>query len=127
MWSQRRASTTPGCCASSSEAAGGATVYRYTAPDYVHGGTAHGERLDRVSTRLDAWVGKNSKDMRCPCEFLYFRGMRCYFPKNDADFKQHSIVSGGACIARRLVLDPREPALVNKGGSGCTTRQSRFA
>ena len=72
----------------------------------------------RVSTWLDGWVGQNySKDnMRCPREFMYFFGMRYYFPKNDADFKQHSIVNGGACVARRLVLDPREPPLVKKDG-----------
>ena len=28
----------------------------------------------------------------------------------------HSIVNGGACVARRLVLDPREPPLVKKDG-----------
>jgi hypothetical protein len=99
-------------------AAGGATVYRYTAADTVHGGAAHGKRLDSVSTWLDGWVGQNySKDnMRCPREFLYFAGMRYYFPKNDADFKQHSIVNGGACVGRRLVLDPREPPLVKQDG-----------
>jgi hypothetical protein len=95
----------------------------------------------RVSTWLDGWVGQNySKDnMRCPREFMYFFGMRYYFPKNDADFKQHSIVNGGACVARRLVLDPREPPLVKKDGivdleyapcpgffSGSTTTSSAY-